>query len=168
MARLLFLLAVCGFLVGCSGPENAYTQSGTPTIKLELRRASAEPVDGWTVMDAPGPETLYVCPIVEITNDDLVSSGVRQEGESFRILLKLNADAAKRFGELSESMVGIDGIYRERLAMIVDDKVIVTPIVTAPMHDGLIPVSGPWLKKQAEHMAKGFVSKVSDNATEHE
>jgi len=168
MARLLFLLAVCGFLVGCSGPENAYTQSGTPTIKLELRRASAEPVDGWTVMDAPGPETLYVCPIVEITNDDLVSSGVRQESESFRILLKLNADAAKRFGELSESMVGIDGIYRERLAMIVDDKVIVTPIVTAPMHDGLIPVSGPWLKKQAEHMAKGFVSKVSDNATEHE
>ena len=162
MARLLFVLAACGFLLGCSGPENAYKRSATPTIKLELRRASTEPVEGWMLMEAPGPQTLYVCPTAEISNDDLVSSGVRKEGEIFRILLKLNADAAKRFGELTESMVGVDDVYRERLAMMVDDKIMVTPVVTAPMRDGIIPVSGPWSDKEAKHMAKGFVSKVSD------
>ena len=162
MARLLILLAACGFLLGCSGPENAYKRSGTPTIKLELRRASTEAVDGWSIMEAPGPQTLYVCLTAEISNDDLFSSGVRKEGEGFGIFLKLNADAAKRFGELTESMVGVDGIYRERLAMMVDDKIMVTPIVTAPMRDGIIPVSGPWSHKEVKHMAKGFVSKVSD------
>jgi preprotein translocase subunit SecD len=164
MARLIFLIVSCLLLVGCSSPEDAYTRSGTPEMKLEFRRASAAPVHGWTVMDAPGNETLYVCPTAEITNDDLVSSGVRPEGEGFLILLKLNADAAKRFGKLSESMVGFDGIHRERLAMIVDDKLTVAPNVNAPMHDGLIPVSGPWSKKEADHIASGLVSEASDRA----
>jgi preprotein translocase subunit SecD len=164
MTRLLFLLAVCGLFAGCTGPEYSYVRSGTPTMKLEFRRASVKPVDNWSAMEAPGPETLYVCPTVEITNEDLVSSGVRQEGGGFLIVLRLNADAAKRFGKLSESMVGVDGIYPERLAVIVDGKIIVAPSVTAPMHDGLIPVSGPWLKKEAEHIAQGLVSAVSDNA----
>lgn len=163
MTRLLFLLAVFGLFAGCTGPEYSYLRSGTPTMKLEFRRASVKPVDNWSAMEAPGPETLYVCPTVEITNEDLVSSGVRQAGGGFLIVLRLKADAAKRFGKLSESMVGVDGIYPERLAVIVDGKIIVAPSVTAPMHDGLIPVSGPWLKKEAEHIAQGLVSAVSDN-----
>jgi len=40
MTHLLFLLAVCGLFAGCTGPEYSYVRSGTPTMKLEFRRAS--------------------------------------------------------------------------------------------------------------------------------
>lgn len=165
MPRLLYMFAVFAIVLGCSSPEATYKRSGTPAVTVEFRRASAEPVDGWVAMDADDEmqlPTLYVCPNVEIDNDDLVSTGVRQNDT--RILLKLNAAAAKRFGELSEAMLGSDGVFRERLAMLVDGKLVVAPIITAPMHDGVIPVSGPWTRTKAEQLAEGFVSDRSSNA----
>lgn len=166
MHRLLYMLIVLGLISGCSSPEATYERSGTPEITIELRRASRDPVDGWRALEAD-PEfaytsRLYVCPTVEISNDDLVSTGVRQEGEGLRILLKLDADAAKRFGELSKAMVGMNAISHESLAILVDGKLVAAPFISTPIYDGVIPIPGPWSKTEAQQMAQDFVSNRSD------
>lgn len=72
MRRLLSLIVVCFLAAGCAGPGTEFDRSGEPALKLEVRRASTKEVDGWKATGS-----LYVSPEVELSNEDVLSTGVR-------------------------------------------------------------------------------------------
>lgn len=76
MMRLpaILVLVVCFLAAGCTELSEEYQRSGNPALKLEVRRASTKAVDGWT----PQKEyPLYVSPEVELSNEDVLTTGVR-------------------------------------------------------------------------------------------
>ena len=79
MRRVLSLIAGCFLAAGCTGPGTEFQRSGNPALKLEVRRASTEKVEGWkptTLKDFQGDHTIYVSPEVELSNDDVISTRV--------------------------------------------------------------------------------------------
>jgi preprotein translocase subunit SecD len=111
-------------------------------------------------MDPPssyGFESLFVARTSELTNDDLQSTGVESDdGQTWKVVLTLNEQAKARFGELSKKMA-LETTKRERLAVFIDGGLLLAPIVTAPMTDGVVPLSGPFSKDEAQRIAKGIV-----------
>lgn len=78
MRRLLTIIVGCFLAAGCAGPGTEYERSAGPALKLEVRRASTKEVDGWQATTPPHEEyTLYVSPEVELSNEDVLSTGVR-------------------------------------------------------------------------------------------
>lgn len=162
MTRVLLCIIGCASLIGCNPSGTEYQQTGRPSLRFELRRASTERVDGWEQIDSPyagDSEPLYLAPTPELTNDDLRSTGVRLGTTGFWIVvLTLNEQAKTRFGELSKEMAR-ETTTRERLAVIVEGELLVAPFVSAPMTDGIIPVSGPFSEDEARRIAKGIVGR---------
>jgi len=80
MRRLLSVIVGCFLAAGCAGPGTEFERSGEPALKFEVRRASTKEVDGWTATSNKTPQeeyTLYVSPEVELSNEDVLSTGVR-------------------------------------------------------------------------------------------
>ena len=87
MARAFYTSSVLGLVIGCvcgcGRPEATYERSGTPAVSLEFRRASDEPVVGWTAIDADAFEQLLsadVAGFVELANGVFESSPNKQVG----------------------------------------------------------------------------------------
>ena len=79
MKRVLSLIAGCLLAAGCTGPGTEFQRSGNPALKLEVRRASTEKIEGWKPATLKKPQedhTFYVSPEVELSNDDVASTGV--------------------------------------------------------------------------------------------
>jgi hypothetical protein len=77
MRRVFSLIVGCFLAAGCAGPGTEFERSGEPALKLEVRRASTKEVEGWQAMTPPhGEYTLYVSPEVELSNEDVLSTGV--------------------------------------------------------------------------------------------
>jgi hypothetical protein len=83
MRRLISILVVCFLAVGCTGTPAEFQRSGNPALKLEVRRASTKEVDEWKPITTPddpqGTVTYYVSPEVELSNEDVLSTGVHFE-----------------------------------------------------------------------------------------
>lgn len=161
-SKLLVLSIV--LLSGCKPSEIQYAQTGAPTSKFELRRASSETAEGWAAVQfsptgATVAETLYLAPTAEISNDDLQSTSVNQDATgTWAVILTLKESAKTRFGELSKKMSD-DTARKERIAFLVDGKTIVAPFVNTPMTDGVISITGPFTQDQARQIAKNIVGK---------
>lgn len=160
MTRMPMLLPVLTLLSSCAQQGTTYLPSGTPSIKLELRRASSSPVADWAEVAVKDSQPIYVSPEVAFSNVDLASSGVRAVDQGYQIVFQLKADAVTRFAELTNAAVkNSDQTTRELLAVIVDGEVVVAPFINAPITNGILLLDGPWSKEQAEQIARGIVSE---------
>ena len=102
---------------------------------------------------------IVLAPTLELSNDDLRSTGAeRGSTGAWVVVLTLNERAKARFRKLSTKMAH-ETTARERLVFVVDGKPLVAPTVTAPMTDGVIPVSGPFTEDEARRIAKGIVAR---------
>ena len=81
MRRVISSIVVCILTAGCTESGAEFQRSGVPALKLEVRRASIEKVEGWkpTTLKDPSGHTYYVSPEVELSNDDIASTGVQFE-----------------------------------------------------------------------------------------
>lgn len=164
MIRSLLLVVSVVLFSGCKPSEVTYVQTGAPKSKFELRRASSETAEGWAAVQfsptgATVPETLYLAPTAEISNDDLQSTSVNRDASgTWAVVLTLKESAKTRFGELSKKMSD-DTARKERIAFLVDGKTIVAPVVNAPMTDGVVSVTGPFTEDEARQIAKNIVGK---------
>lgn len=166
MARLLSIMAGCVLSFGCGNPGTEFQRSGTPALKLEVRRASTETVEGWkSVTSTATQETLYLSPQQELSNDDVASTGVqRDDSGNWQIIMRLNDAAKKKLAELSTDLVDAQneqaqGFTSKRLALLIDGKVIGAPVVRSPITGGVIPLNGPFTEQDARRIAKGIVSQ---------
>lgn len=168
MVRLLPIVAGCLFSFGCGSSGTEYQRSGTPTLKLEVRRASTETVEGWESTTwqatAASPETLFVSPNVEFSNEDVVSTGVQSDDYGlWQVILRLNDPARKQFAEMSAELADAESVQAtgtpsKRLAVLVDEKVTFAPWVREPISDGVLRLGHAQLTEQeARRIAKGIV-----------
>ncbi len=86
MRRVISCIVVCLLAAGCTESGTEFQRSGVPALKLEVRRASIEKVEGWkpTTLKDPSGHTYYVSPEVELSNDDVASTRVHFEPFSGR------------------------------------------------------------------------------------
>ncbi len=135
MRRSLCLLAALA-VAGCAKPPFAeFTPPMTPEVAFELRLATATPRDGATpaVLPGPHPQTVYLSPVVEFTNADVVRTRVvirKGEYESSSLAeVHLSRDAAARMAELTR------GHQDEMMAILLDGKVMMAPTIKAVITD---------------------------------
>jgi|GEM_PF-2434861 preprotein translocase subunit SecD len=166
MVRSLAIVAGCLLSVGCGSPGTEYLPSGTPTLKLEIRRASTTAVDGWeAVPDTDGQGTLYLSPQLELSNDDVVSTGVQlNDYGNWQVVMKLNEPGKQIFAKLSADLVDASNVQTQgstskRLAVLIDGEVIFAPVVHEPITDGVIRLgSDKFTEKDVRRIAKGIVT----------
>jgi preprotein translocase subunit SecD len=167
MARLFSIMTGCLLSLGCDSPGTEFQRSGNPALTLEVRRASTETVEGWEAGTHPGTQqTLFLSPQQELSIDDVASTGVQlDDSGNWQIVMRLNDAAKKTFAELSTELVDAEkvqtqGSTSKRLAVLVDGKVIVAPVVISPITDGVIHIhlSGSFTEQDARRIAKGIVS----------
>ena len=164
MSRLFSIVAVCLLSFGCGSPGTEFQRSGTPALKLEVRRASTETVEGWEAATRSATqEPLFLSPQQELSNDDVASTGVQQgDSGNWQIVVRLNDAAKKKFAELSAELVDAEnvqtrGFTSKRLAVLVDGEVTFAPVVREPITHGVIYLSGEFTEQDACRIAKGIV-----------
>jgi hypothetical protein len=80
-AAVALVVGALGSLLvtGYTRSDTEYHPSGVPALKLEVRRASTEKVEGWkpmTTRELDGDKTFHVSPQTELSNEDVISTWV--------------------------------------------------------------------------------------------
>lgn len=146
---------------GCGGSGKEYQRSGAPALKLELRVASTEPIEGWTKTEPPeGEMPLFLSPKIELTNEDVVSSGVEQNDNRWSVVLRLTDSGKARMAQVTSGLVTeVPEQSTKRLAVLIDGKLICAPYVIEPVTGGVCHIVGPFSDNETEarRIAKGIV-----------
>jgi preprotein translocase subunit SecD len=165
-SRLRAILIGLIALSGVGGCESDYKPQGTPALGLEVRRATAQPIEGWKAYetDQAGKRTIYVSPDVVLTNSDLASTGARRdESGNWAVAIKLKESAARRFSTLTGEMVTSRGPQppEELLAFFVDGELVSAPTVTDRISNGTFNLMGRFGHSEsdleARRIARGLI-----------
>jgi len=120
----------------------------------------------WQATTSAEEETLFLSPQRELTNDDVVSTGVQSDEYGlWQVVVKLTDPAMKQFAVLSGELVDTEnvktkGSTAKRLAVLVDGKVTFAPMVREPIANGVLHLGSVRLTEQdARRIAKGIVSE---------
>lgn len=124
-------------------------------------------VKGWEATTDPETQkALFLSPQTELSNDDVVSTGVQRDDYGlWQVVIILTDPGKKKFAELSADLVDAKnvkttGSTSKRLAVIIDGKVIFAPYVTKPITGGVIHLSSNQFTEQsARRLAQGIVRK---------
>jgi preprotein translocase subunit SecD len=149
---VLVVLAVLA-LSGCSTEvTGAPDKDSAPTVgkaalvvPIELRPVIDS--GGTTVKDPATGESLRVDePMLTIENLDGAEIGQAQDGTSWFLTLHLNDDDSATFGDWTAEHTG------ERLAVVIDDEVVIAPTIQQAITGGDIQISGDFTKKDVEDL----------------
>lgn len=149
---VLVVLAVLA-LSGCSTEvTGAPDKDSAPTVgkaalvvPIELRPVIDS--GGTTVKDPATGESLRVDePMLTIENLDGAEIGQAQGGTSWFLTLHLNDDDSATFGDWTAEHTG------ERLAVVIDDEVVIAPTIQQAITGGDIQISGDFTKKDVEDL----------------
>jgi len=106
---------------------------------FELRLVLKDGTEGEGVIkkkSADGEE-LTLAKAEDFGNDDIKSASVEvQPSLDWSVMLKMTEEGAKKFGELTEKAVG------ERLAILLDGKLVSAPTINEPIRGGSVQISG--------------------------
>ena len=159
MRRSLCLLAALA-VAGCAKPPFAeFAPSGTPEVAFELRLATATARDGATAVVLPGahPQTIYLSPVVEFTNADIVRTRVviRKGGyeSSSMAEVHLSRDAAARMAELTR------GHQDEMMAILLDGKVVMAPMIKGVLTDRVTVSGGEMTHDEVVTLARNLAGQ---------
>jgi preprotein translocase subunit SecD len=146
-------------IAGCQKrPLAEFTPSGPPSVELEIRLASDTSGEGTTPVSDPDTKgTLHLGAAIEFTNRDIERTRVFFEPDEHfpisRVLIRLNRDAGERLARLTKDNEG------RRLAILLDRKVVMAPIIRGEIKGGEAEISGSFSKDEAISMAKGLVGR---------
>jgi preprotein translocase subunit SecD len=140
---VLLPLITALFFLGCS-------EAPRPMV-LEFRLAQTEPGEGLTEMTfEPTGEKLYLHDEVLIDNADICSAeAITWQG---RQVIDL------RFTETGkEKLALLTGEHlKERIAMVVDGRLLSAPMINAPILEGRTLIDGAFTKEEARRIAAGI------------
>jgi preprotein translocase subunit SecD len=127
----------------------------TGKIKLELRLASYEKVDGWK--SVPGPvytkTDIWISPEVTLTNADLARAWPQPDGDRFSVGFLLTEEGALKLARLTKSHVG------EFVAVMIDGRVVTAPGILAEITGGRAAIQGRLNEEEAKWIVKGIMMK---------
>ena len=150
-------LALLLSVAGCAKPPFAeFVPMGTPEVVLELRLATATPRDGATPVAVHGaqPHTIYLSPVVEFTNADVVRTRVvirkSEDGSSSVAEVHLSRDAAARMAQLTRDH------QDEMMAILLDGKLVKAPTIRSVITDRFTVSGGDMSHDEAVTLARNL------------
>ena len=146
LAIVLLILPGCG-LTGSRRPE-------TPQVKVEFRRAEAEPGPGLIEASVAGSDRkVYLHDRVELSNVDIARARVKKGLVGPVVEAKLTEEGAKKFAQVTMDHLG------KPLAIVVDGQVISAPVIREWISGGKLIISGDLTPEQVERIAQGIVGR---------
>jgi preprotein translocase subunit SecD len=147
---------VCVLLASltCAPQAAADKPDKRPRVRLELRRAEAEPAEGLTEATVERTKKkVYLHKEADATNEDVAGARVIQDARQRpSIEITFTAAGAKKMARVCEE-------HQERpLAIVVDGKVISAPIVHSKFSTRA-EISGMFTKEEAERIVKAINGK---------
>ncbi len=143
----LSLLAMAGctlFQRDGSPPE---PESPRP-VKLRFHLASTEEVEGYQAARDEHGRLLYVTPTAFLTERDVWNASALASEKESLILLTLTEGGTMTMEWITRENVG------RRLAVFIDDQLVMSPLVQAPLTGGKLYLAGGFSQAQAEKLAR--------------
>jgi preprotein translocase subunit SecD len=148
----LDLAALAATLLVLILPTHAGATEPSPEpISLEFRLASEVAVDGWAEKAGPaeaGP--LFVAPEVVISGTDVERAWYEPMQRGHAVGILLTESAGLRLARFSRQHVG------ERVAILVDDRVVAAPRIRAEISGGRALVHGRFSEAEARTIAEAL------------
>ena len=111
------------------------------------------------MQDPYGTGSLYLSPQQELTNDDVASTGVRTDENGYwQIVLQMDDEGTQEVAKLSAELVK----SRKPLAFLIDGELLCAPVTSAPVTNGIVPISSAdagFSAEDARRIAKGIVAE---------
>jgi preprotein translocase subunit SecD len=121
-------------------------------VKFELRRAETKPAEGLTEAMVQGTkQKVYLHKEIALTNKDVAGAQAKlDDGQRPAVEVTFTEEGRKKLARVTEQ-------HRDRpLAILVDGKVLATPIVRGKISEGKAVITGDFTREKAEKIAKGL------------
>ena len=155
--RHLIFYAVLTFIFILFGTAlHAAEMSGNhaKTYRFEIRKASAEPVEGWeSISGLGGPgQTIWISTEAALTNTDVVQASVGRGFNDYPVItLLFTQDGALKFAKLTKSQIG------KPVAMMIDGRVMAAPRIMEEITGGRAIINGNFSEEEARSIADGIM-----------
>ena len=148
MRRIVGLIVLLS-LLGCgSGQEKA------EMVTVEFRLAEIVSGEGLTEMSIPGSfEKFYLHDEVLVSNADIAWAMPGSWQGRPVVELTLTETGREKFAQLTADNVG------KRMGIVVDGKLVIVPMIQAPMLDGKAVIDGNFSEQETNRIAAGIISK---------
>ena len=148
MKKVAFLIAIL-FLFGCGGAEKK-----PEMMRVEFRLAQTEPAEGLTQMSIPGlEEKFYLQDEVLLSNEDIQFAFPVKRQEHSVIELTFTEAGKEKFAQITKENVG------KKMGVLIDGKLIMAPIIRAPILEGKAIIDGNFSEEEAEKIANAIMLK---------
>ncbi len=108
---------------------------------------------GLGVVEASSPESpgpVYVRPERYVSEADVRSASVERAKNGCQVGIRLTASGTRKLAELTRDHVG------ERIAVMLDGKVVMSPTIRSEIIDGLVALTGHFSDSRCEEIARGL------------
>jgi preprotein translocase subunit SecD len=154
MALLTQIVCVSLASLTCTPQASADKPDKRPRVRLELRRAEAEPAEGLTEATVAGTtKKVYLHKEADATNEDVAGARATEDIRGRpSIEITFTEAGAKKMARLCEQH------HKRPLAIVVDGKVISAPIVYGKFSTKA-EITGMFTKEEAERIVKAITGK---------
>jgi hypothetical protein len=145
-----FILACLLLLLPLLSLTPAVAAEAAPEIKLEIRLASHEPVEGWVELRAPrGDRPVYLAPEITIANKDIAQAWLERSGPEMGVGVLMTDDGALALARLTRNHVG------ELVAFVIDGRVVSVPRIAGEISRRAL-ILGNFTEEEAKAIAAAF------------
>jgi len=138
-------------VAGCTlWPREAPPPERPKPVTLRLFLASEQPQEGYEPRRDEAGRPLYVAKEPVLTEADVKAARVLRSDRRALVLLEFRPMAVGPLDELSQSHWG------GRLAIEIDDRLVLSPVLTRRIRDGRIILDGDFSPQRAEQIARGL------------
>ncbi|MEM1295544.1 MAG: hypothetical protein AAGH89_09270 [Verrucomicrobiota bacterium] len=118
----------------------------SPAETLEMREVVSDR-DRAEIVLFHGKEELFLSEAVGITADDVVKAKALESSNGWQIFVTLGEKGAAKFADITKQAL------KERLAVIVDEKVVAAPRIQEVITGGELVVTGNFTETEANRLA---------------
>jgi preprotein translocase subunit SecD len=143
-------IAVIGALVlgGCVVAERGGAPTPPKKISLRFCWATADEKEGYQTVKDEGGQPLHVAAESFLTEADIEAASAWHGAQRTMILLEFKPLAKLRLAEASATHVG------DRLAVFVDDRLVMSPVVRRPITAGKVYLNGGFSTAQSDDIVR--------------
>lgn len=148
MRRIVGLIVLLS-LLGCgSGQKKA------ETVTVEFRLAEIVSGEGLTEMSIPDSfEKFYLHDEVLISNADIAWAMPTSWQNRPAVELTLTQTGREKFAQLTQEHLG------RLMGIVVDGKLVIVPMIKAPILDGIAVIDGNFSAEEANRIAAGIITR---------
>ncbi|MGE0444084.1 MAG: hypothetical protein AB7P99_02565 [Vicinamibacterales bacterium] len=118
-------------------------------VRFEVYLAEEQPAPGLIVAQGPDSRLVYLHPDAVVTNDDIGSSWVSDDGAGSGINVEFLASGAEKMRRATAAHIG------RPMAVLIDGRVVMAPTLRSPISSSA-RISGSFTPEEAQRIADGI------------